>query len=271
MSVQIHSEDPISPVKASGITPHTAHNSNAENPSQPKQTTTGPPYAYPPAQPGAVAPTPTSTIPPSPSYGPPAPMPGVAPVPPPPTITARPGVPPPPKAGEKPLSPERYAPVHSIPAQAQPYPSQVSQSPVDHPLRAIPPGSTTSTSTEPSFIPSARPGDIPSSTDTPARVSNVPSSADMSARVSLEHPPGYVQNPFASDMTPEQRFAAQQQQENQSDTLPSLGYNDTSKGARPGLEDDQTVWGTAKKWAKETGEQASKLGEEVWNKFNAGD
>ena len=92
----------------------------------------------------------------------------------------------------------------------------------------------------------------------------------MPVRASLEHPPGYVQNPFASDMTPDQRFATQQQEENRSDTPPSLGYVDDSK-ARPGLEDDQTVWGTAKKWMKEKGEQANKLGEEAWNKFGAED
>lgn len=76
-----------------------------------------------------------------------------------------------------------------------------------------------------------------------------------------------MQNPFASELTPDQRFATEQQQENRSDTLPSLGYIDDPKGPRLGLEDDETVWGTAKKWAKETGEQASKLGEKVWDKF----
>ena len=216
MSVQIHTEDPISPTKASRITPQTSPSSNDENPSQPRQTTR------------AVAPTPTSTVPQSCSYGPPAPQPGVAPVPLPPTITTRSGVPPPPKAGEKQLSPEHYAPIHSTPAPPQPYPSQMQQPPVDHALRAIPPGSTTSTSVEPSLNTSSQP-------------SNNPSSTDMPARASLEHPPGYVQNPFASDMTPDQRFAAQQQQENQSDTLPSLGYTDNSKGARTGLEDEQRL------------------------------
>lgn len=70
-------------------------------------------------------------------------------------------------------------------------------------------------------------------------------------------------------MTPEQRFAAKQEQENGSDTLPSLGYVDNPKGPRQGLEDDQTVWGSAKKWMKEQGEHASRVGEEVWNKFGA--
>ena len=89
----------------------------------------------------------------------------------------------------------------------------------------------------------------------------------MPARASLEHPPGYVQNPFASDMTPDQRFAAKQQQENQSNILPSLGYTDNAEGSRPGLDEDETVWATAKKWVKEKGEKASKLGEEVWDRI----
>lgn len=252
--VQLHSEDPISPEKASS--PRTAYNSNVENPSQPAKTTAPSPYAYPPAQPGAAAPTATSTVPQSSNYGPPAPQPGGVPVPPPPTITAQASLPPPPKAGEKVLPPEHYAPVHSTAVQPQAYPSQMSQPRVDRPPRGVPPGSTTSTSsTTPSFDPSVQPSNVSPPTDTPVRAS-------------LEHPPGYVQNPFASDMTPDQRFAAEQRQENRSDALPSLGYVDNAKGRRAtGLEDEETVWGTAVKWAKETGERASKLGEQVWDKL----
>lgn len=250
--IQIHREDPINPAKANGITPQTAYDSNGPGPSQPAKITAPSSYAYPPAQPGTAAPTPTSTVPQSSGYGPPAPKPGAAPVPPPPSITSKPSLPPPPpKAGEKLLSPEHYAPVHSTPAQPLPYPLRVSQPTVDQPLKGLPPGSTTSTSTRPSFNPSAQPDNLSSPTDLPVRAS-------------LEHPPGYVQNPFASDMTPDQRVATEQQQENRSDTLPSLGYLETPNGPRPGLEDDETVWGTAKKWA---GEQASKLGEEMWDKF----
>ena len=42
-------------------------------------------------------------------------------------------------------------------------------------------------------------------------------------RKSLEHPPGYVQNPYAADLTPEQRFATQH-----SPTSPTLGYGSGS-------------------------------------------
>lgn len=251
--IPIHTEDPISPAEASGVTPQTAYNSNAITPSQPAKTTAPSPYAYPPARPGAAAPTPTRNIPQSSSHGPPAPQPGAAPMPPPPTITAQPSLPPPPKAGEKASSSEHYAPVRSTPAQPQPYPPQMSQPTVDPPFQGLPPASTTSTSMRPSFDPSAPPG-------------SVSSPPDMPIRASLEHPPGYVQNPFASDMTPDQRFAADG---NRSGTLPSLGYTDNAQVPRPGSEEDRTAWGTAKKWAMEKGERASKLGEEVWEKFGA--
>ena len=243
--IQIHTEDPISPANASSITPQT---SNAGNFSQPAQATAPHPYVYPPAQPGAAAPTPTRSVPHSSSYGPPAPQPGAAPVPPPPTTTAQPSLPPPPKAGEKPLSPEHYAPVQSTPAQPQPYPSQMSQPTVDSPIKGVPTGSTTSTIMQPSFDPSNQ-------------ASNDASSTDMPIRASLEYPPGYVQDPFASDVTPDQRFAAEQQRGNGSDTLPSLGYTHNPRGTKPGLEED--IWGTAKKWMKESGKQAK----EAWDKF----
>lgn len=86
----------------------------------------------------------------------------------------------------------------------------------------------------------------------------------MPIRASLEHPPGYVQDPFASDMTPDQRFTAEQQQGNRSDIVPSLGYTDDPKGTRADSEDDKTVWGTAKKWAIERGGQAK----EAWDRFS---
>ena len=249
--IPIHSEDPIS-----GITPQRAYDSNARSDSQPAKITAPSPDTYPRAQPAVAASTPTRTIPHN--YGPPAPQPGAAPaplVPPPPSITSKPSLPPPPKAGEKPLSPEHYAAVYSTLAQPQPYPYQMSQAKVDHPLKGVPPGSTTSASMRPF--------------DTSAERTNFSSSTETAVRASLEHPPGYVQNPFASDMTPDQRFAAERQQEKRSDTLSSLGYIDDPKVSMPGLVEDETAWGTAKKWMKETGDRVSKFGEEVWHKLGA--
>ena len=227
------------------MTPQTAYNPKSGIPSPQANATAPSPYAYPPAGPGGAASTPTSTVPKS-SSGPPAPQPGAAPMP-------EPSLPPR-KANEKPLSPEQYAPARFTPAQPLPYPSQMSQPTVDHPLKGVPPGSTTLTGMGPAFNPATH-------------RNSIASSPDMPVRATLEHPLGYVQNPFASDMTPDQRFTAEQQDENRSGTLPSLGYTDDPKGSRPRSEKDKSVWGTAKKWAKETSEQASKLGGEVWDKF----
>ena len=55
-------------------------------------------------------------------------------------------------------------------------------------------------------------------------LAQTPKSAPI-PRKSLEHPPGYVQNPYAADLTPEQRFASQH-----SPTSPTLGYGGGSGG-----------------------------------------
>ena len=250
--IQIHTQDPISPANASGVTPQTAH--NPECTSQPPTTTTTASRSYPPARPGVAAPTPTGTLASSSAHGPAPPQPEAIPGPALPATIAKAGLPPPPKAGEKPMPPEHYAPVHSTPTQPQPYPPQMVPSPLIAVTSGMAPGSTTSTTTQNSFDPSA-----------PA--TSLPSSAEPPARVSLEHPPGYVQNPYASDMTPAQQRAAAQE-ENWTETVRSLGYNDNAKAGRNAeLGEDESVWDMATKWAKKTGEQASELHGQVWEKI----
>lgn len=240
--IQIHTQDPISPEE------------DSQTPSQPS-TTTAPSNGYALARPGAAAPTPTSTVASSSTYGPSPPQPGAVPVPTPPTTTAKATLPPPPKAGERPMPPEHYAPVQSTPAQpahSQPYPSQMSQPPLGQAPYGVPPGSTTSTTTAASYPNYCPPTTLPTS-DAPA------------GGASLEHPPGYVQNPYASDMTPTHRLAVEQRQ-NESDTLPSLGYNDHArKSSNAGLGEEESVWEMAKKGLKKTGEEASKLHGRIWD------
>ena len=249
--IQVHTQEPLSPAKASGVSPQTA-DKPAGSISQMASTTTAASYGYPPAKPGAAVPTPTATS--KSTYSPPAPQPGTAPAPPPPTTTAKPSLPPPPKAGEKPMPPEYYAPVHPTPTKLQPYPPQMAQPPLGSYPNGIPPGSTTST-TEPSFPLSAAPINLPAA------------SAGSPTRASLEHPPGYAQNPYASDMTPAQRLAAAQQ-ENDSETSPSLGFVDNAKGDHAGFGEEDSVWSMATKWAKKKGEQASELHGQVWEKID---
>jgi len=253
-SIQIHTQDPINATKAGGVTPQTAYTPNPQASSQ-APTTTVPSNGYSPAQPRAVAPTATSTVASSSTYGPPPPQPGGAPVPPSPATTAKAALPPPPKAGERLLPAEYYAPVLSTPAQpaqTQPYPSQMSQPPLGQIPYGVPPGSITSTTTGPSFPRFAPPSTLPTS--------------DASAeRASLDHPPGYVQNPYASDMTPSQRLAAEQRR-NETDTLPSLGHNDGAKSTNnAGFGEEDSVWEMAKKGLKKTGGEASKLHGRIWD------
>ena len=105
-----------------------------------------------------------------------------------------------------------------------------------------------------------------------------------------EHPPGYVQNPYAADLTPEQRFATQH-----GASSPTLGYNDSNAGLggmkspsgmfqglsgmvspRPGggilngdgKTDDGSYWGMVSGWAKGAGRKLSEVEGEVWRRIN---
>jgi len=249
MSIQIHSEDPISPAKAAALPP-----SASSQPAAPSTTTS---HGYPPARPGAAVPTPTRATGLTGS-GPPAPQPGAVPVPPPPATTVKATLPSPPKVGEKPLPAGYYAPMRGTATAThrpmpQPYPPQLYQPPSNTASNGIPSSSTTSTNTAPSF-------------PVPAPLETLPASnsTESSGRVSLEHPPGYVQNPFASDVTPDQRFVTQQQEQmNQSSAGSVLGYSENS---RPVFEEESS-W-DVKKWAKEAGKQLSKVEGQIWESIN---
>ncbi len=247
--IQIHSEDPISPAKAAAL-PTSAS-------SQPAAPSTTASDGYPPARSGAAAPTPTRTTDLTGS-GPPAPQPGAIPAPPPPATTAKATLPPPPKVGEKPLPAGYYAPTQATPTATQPplpqsSPPQLSQPPANTASHGIPPSSTTSTLTRPSFPIPAPLNTFPTSNST-----------ESSGRVSLEHPPNYVQNPFASDMAPDQRFATQQQEQmNRSSAGSVLGYSENS---RPVFEEESS-W-DVKKWAKDAGKQLSKVEGQIWESIN---
>lgn len=103
----------------------------------------------------------------------------------------------------------------------------------------------------------------------------------LSPRKSLEHPPGYVQNPYAADMTPEQRFATQK-----SPGSPSLGYGNGVKSpgilgglASPGkgmgilngtgaAGDGEGVWGVVGGWVRGVGKKVGEVEGEVWRRIN---
>lgn len=232
--IPIHTQSPISPAKPGSTTLEGETPSNTSS--------------YPPAQPGA-APTPTRTQATDPRHGPLPPQPGATPVPSHPIVTAKANLPPPPKAGEVPKPPEYYTPAQATPTkstQSQPYPQQMTL-PSPSVSHGQPPASTTSTASTLSFASTASLSSSQHSRPTPT--SSFPPSGSNRDKASLEHPPGYVQNPYASDMTPSQRFATEQA--SQSGGSPALGYNENRGTSNAGFEDDAGLWGMAKKWAKE--------------------
>lgn len=239
--IPIHTKSPISATKSS--TTSTPSSS----------------YEYPPAQPGAAAPTPTQTRNSTTQYAPPPPQPGAAPIPAPATVTPKASIPPPPKAGEKPKPPEYYNPVHAKPThvatQAQPYPQQMSIAPPVPSYPGQPPASITSINPN---LSSPRPSNIYSPAETlpqPPTTRTVPNANEGGERRSLEHPPGYTQNSHAMDMTPEQRLAMQQESQ-----TGSIGFGDNSND-NAGYGQEESVWDVAKRFAKGAGDQVTKINE----------
>ena len=233
--VQTHEQDPICPPKSPNVSPK-------RNPKPNASQTTVTSERYSSTRPAAAAPTPTTTINPAPLYGPSYPQLGAVPAAIPPTTTAKPSLPPPPKAGETLRAHE-----HHVASQALPTPPQMSQSSLEPGPDRVTPTKLTSSSTA-------------------APSTNLPTSTTSSTQLNLEHPPGYVQNPYASDMTPDQRFAAEHEGEKRSGTSPLLGYNDNvRKRADSMLDGDGSVVEAAVKWGKEKGKQLGEFHQTVWD------
>ena len=146
-------------------------------------------------------------------------------------------------------------------AMRRPYPPQLS---FEAPSAARRTGQSTMTSTNPS---SNYPTSLPPSHYIPTNAAEADSAS--APRRSLEHPPGYVQNPYAADLTPTQRLG---QHSNQSSTMGYTGPSGMSAGASSGgifnAEDGDSIWDTARKWAKVAGEKASEAEKEVWRRIN---
>lgn len=215
--IAIHTESPISPAKASGVTPQTI-NPSAHSTFIPTTSTTTYSDGYPSARPGASAPAatrtaysyePVSAPLPAPTAAsiatraiesscvPPLPQPGAVPKPFPITAPAKSDIPPPPRMGEKAMSPEYYAPRRASPVEtAQPptYPSQMSIPSPDPAYSGQPPASVTTSFIDPFANPpaSSRPVTLPQQQLTPTRT--VPVSRGAYTRQSLEYPPGHMQH-----------------------------------------------------------------------------
>ena len=267
--IQVHTSDPINPAKAAkakAITPQTTQST----PYQPATTATTTansalPSSYTPAQPGQAIPAPTRTSTQSTHHGPPAPQPGAIPHPQPPATTAKATLPPPPKAGEALQPPSYYAPSPSAaPILPQPCPPHMSQPTLQaHSVeRGVPPHSTTSTSSAPSYQSMRLPTTVPAPDDAP-----------VATRSALEHPPGYVQNQFATDMTAEQRFANLQQERGDGSSTqpePVLGYvpSRSRSGSNTSAVTGGDIWDGAKKYLGQVGEKVSEVEGKTWDWIN---
>ncbi|KAI2639779.1 hypothetical protein GGS26DRAFT_541619 [Hypomontagnella submonticulosa] len=229
--IPVYTDSPIAAAKASGVTPQTAQPASASKPAATTSSPTSPSQAsYPPAQPGAAPSLPTPTTASSQMYVPPQDGPP-APQPgavPSPSRPTGANLPPPPKAGEK-LQLSQQAPESQPP---MPYPQQMSIPPPTAPY------------------PSQQRGTAVASAPTPANSSQGPPTSSGSRTYSLEHPPGYHQNTNASELDRYQRSAIQQNE------------------IEDRTEDSGGVWGTAKKWAQQTGEKLAAAENEVWKKIN---
>jgi len=241
--IPVYTSSPISAgAKAPGITPQTL--STSSNPGPPT-TTSAANTSYPPAQPGA-APVPAPTwsaqryipVQPTPTIktnldGPPPPQPGAFPV------SLNKGIPSLASAGEK------YQPL-SAPSQSQsmpqPYPPQMSIPPPTSAYGSKPPTSAASTTI-----------------GTPSTYPVPTSGGEYGApRRSLEHPPGYQQNTYASEFTNDQRRA---QASNSSTGLGGVSEN-------VGGIDTENIWNTAKQWVSTAGSKIAETEAEVWRKIN---
>ena len=125
-------------------------------------------------------------------------------------------------------------------------------------LGGMPYASSTSSTTNPSVLPSAN---LSASTET------------AFSELSLDHPPGYVQNRHATDMTAEQRLAAQKEEaSNRSRQESVLGYAGPGGGGGGGLNNGGDtaagIWEGAKSLAGQVGQKAGELHGEIWDRIN---
>lgn len=241
--IPVYSSSPIKASKASGTTPKTSITNQNSRPTTTSAAANDTP-SYPPAQPGAVpGPAPTAVpqhyapVNPTPTLrgefdSPPLPQPGAFPTPP------RSRIAPPPKVGEK------YQPPLETQSKPQPYPPQMYIPPPNTTYGSQPPASSTSTSTTAS---STYPAPVPA--------------AEYGApRQSLEHPPGYHQNAYASEV-----MSGEQHTQNPNNSFTGLGGSSSGNGV--GI-DAESIWNTAKQWASTAGSKIQETEADIWRRIN---
>ena len=186
-------------------------------------------------------------------------------------------LPPPPKAGEalKPSSYYAVAPIAGSQPLHVPRSASISPRPLPEHLRRSPNnGILSPTMPQDSALLTPKSAPLP--------------------RKSLEHPPGYVQNPYAADLTPAQRFAT-----HHGPASPTLGYgngsgnstnvilgskipssifsfsalmsptkgSDTPIGSK-GDDNGEDWWSVVGFWAKSMGKKVGEVEGEMWRRIN---
>lgn len=261
--IPVFTQSPVNAAKAGGATPSTAEVANARSAPKGQEATTtiAPPptgtSAYPAPQPGARPPGPSEAPTPMPTathtttvharyapaavtsgatsggeMSPPPPQPGAVPTPP-----GRTSLPPPPKAGESKASDASKA----VEASTGPHPTTMP------PQMAIPP---------PAGPPYTR-GTSAAAAPTGPRPTTL--FAGGAGSPPGNNPPGYQQGTHqAQGFTPT----------GSAGPYPS---SDTGQGqgGLPGAEwEDDSVWGSAKKWAQAAGGSIAAAEDEVWRRIN---
>ncbi|KAI1757809.1 hypothetical protein F4782DRAFT_146181 [Xylaria castorea] len=237
--IPVYANSPITAAKADGVTPKTASSdapckTNKASSSSPTSAYT--PSTYAAAQPGAVPslPAPTGSALAQPySAVQPTPTTSIAsanPAPPQPGSVPVSSLPPPPKAGEG----------HQLPIQTPAPPTATIRYP--HQM-AIPAPTAPQPSQQRGTSTTAMASSSPYGTRTPFTTTNI--AGDDAP--SYSHPAGYQQNANASELDRYQRSAVEQRE----------------------LDDDENgIWGAAKKLAQQTGERLVAAESEVWKKIN---
>lgn len=75
----------------------------------------------------------------------------------------------------------------------------------------------------------------------------------------MEHPPGYVQNAYASELSSDQRRAMD---------VYDVGEGNASVGGGYGGGEEESIWGSAKRWVGSAGSKLSEGEKEVWRRIN---
>lgn len=237
--IPIYTQSPINPAKADGVTPQTAEASEENDGPQPATTTATSSRrqsgGYPAAQPGAVPSLPAVTPAPSSQQ--------YAPIQPTPTSNLAYQGPPPPQPGAVPVAPGATFQA----ATSGPPPATVTA-----PAR-LPGHSPAATSGYPPQMSIPAPA-VPQAQRGTSTAFVSPYSA---AQPDVSHPPGYQQNINADQLPVSQREGYQS----------SAGWVDDSAAD----ENEEGVWGAARKWAQAAGDKLSAAENEVWRRINKKD